>query len=89
MSMDNPRNGGGDYEKAVAVCRKVLRLTTGVILAAFILIIAMTTLSTGPYVRMAAKGLYFLILFSALVSLGVWLYRNKTEKRWRLPSRMI
>ncbi len=88
MTMDNPQNSDKDFEKIVAICQRVLRLTTGVFLAAFILIIAMTTLSTGPYVRMAAKGLYFLILVSALVSLGVWLYRNKTEKRWRISSRI-
>ena len=87
--MENPQNRPKDFEKTVANCQRVLRLTTGVFLTAFVLIIAMTTLSTGPYVRFAAKGLYFLILISALTSVAVWIYRNRTEKRWRISSRII
>ena len=75
--MENPQNPPKDFEKTVANCQRVLRLTTGVFL------------STGPYVRFAAKGLYFLILISALTSVAVWIYRNRTEKRWRISSRII
>ena len=87
--MENPQNGQKDYEKIVANCQRVLRLTTGVFLTAFVLIIAMTSFSTGFYVRVAAKALYFLILISALTSIAVWIYRNRTEKRWRISSRII
>ena len=87
--MENHPNSGKDFARIVANCQRVLRLTTAVFLVAFVLIIAMTTLSTGPYVRIAAKALYFLILLSALTSVGVWIYRNKTEKRWRISSRIV
>jgi hypothetical protein len=67
--------------EAIDACQKVLRLTTGVILVAFLLIIATTTFSTGPFVQAAGKVLYYVIVVDALISLGTWYYRTRLEKR--------
>ena len=59
----------------------ILRIATGIILAAFVLIILLTTASTGELVRSVGKILYYLIAFSILVSLAVWLYRVRLENK--------
>ena len=59
----------------------ILRIATGIILAAFVLIILLTTASTGELVRSVGKILYYLIVFSILASLVVWLYRVRLEKK--------
>ena len=64
-----------------AKCQLILRIATGIILAAFVLIIALTTASTGELVRSAGKMLYYLIVFSILVSLVTWLYRERLGKK--------
>ena len=64
-----------------ANCQLILRIATGIILAAFVLIILLTTASTGELVRSAGKILYYLIFFSILVSLAVWLYKGRLEKK--------
>lgn len=81
----NQESPGGHYDEVVAICQKILRLTTGIILAAFVLIIVLTTVSTGPFVQVAGKVLYYVIIFDALVSLGTWFYRTRLEKRTREP----
>lgn len=69
----------------IAQCHGILRAMTGVFLVSFGLIIVMTTFSTGPFVRVAAKGLYYLILLSGAVSFATWLYRTRLEKRLTMP----
>lgn len=68
-------------QRAVAICQKILRAMTGVILGAFAIIIAMTTLSTGDFVQTSGKLLFYLIVLAALLSLGTWLYRMRLEKQ--------
>ena len=66
--------------KALALCQKMLRINTGVILAAFVLIIILTTISTAEWVRGTGKVLYYIIASQALASVGTWYYRTRLEK---------
>ena len=70
-----------DVQGIQANCQLILRIATGIILAAFVLIILLTTASTGELVRSAGKIFYYLIFFSILVSLAVWLYKGRLEKK--------
>ena len=79
--MESARGAERDYQRIAIVCQKVLRVLTGVILGAFVLIIAMTTCSTGGFVQATAKSLYYVIVLSALASLGTWVYRLLMEKQ--------
>jgi len=71
--------------KALVVCQQILRFMTGIFLVSLVLIILLTTISTGSFVQVTAKVLYYLILLSGLVSLMTWLYRTRIEKRLRMP----
>jgi hypothetical protein len=66
---------------SIALCHTVLRAMTGVIMGAFLLIILLTTLSTGPFVQFVGKTLYYLILLAAIVSLGTWMWRVRLERK--------
>ena len=66
--------------KALALCQKMLRINTGVILAAFALIIVLTTISTAEWVRATGKVLYYVIASQALASAVTWYYRTRLEK---------
>jgi hypothetical protein len=66
--------------KILALCQKMLRINTGVILAAFALIIILTTISTAEWVRAIGKVLYYVIALQALASVGTWYYRTRLEK---------
>lgn len=75
--------------RAIATCQKIVRLMTGVILGAFVVIIVLTTASTGPLVQASGKLLYCLIVLAALFSLGVWIYRVRLEKQAGKPPSAI
>ena len=66
--------------KTLMLCQKMLRINTGVILAAFALIIILTTISTAEWVRMTGKVLYYVIVSQALASAMTWYYRTRLEK---------
>ncbi|MDE2813551.1 MAG: hypothetical protein OXM01_11030 [Gemmatimonadota bacterium] len=66
--------------KALALCQKMIRINTGVILAAFALIIILTTVSTSEWVRATGKVLYYVIVSQALASVMTWYYRTRLEK---------
>ena len=66
--------------KTLALCQKMLRINTGVILAAFALIIILTTVSTAQWVRATGKVLYYIIVSQALASAMTWYYRTRLEK---------
>ena len=66
--------------KTLALCHKILRINTGVILAAFALIIIFTTISTSEWVRATGKVLYYVIVSQALASVMTWYYRTRLEK---------
>lgn len=87
QSPDGPGNEAvaAETQRQLDVCHQVMRAMTGVFLVAFGLIIVLTTFSTGPFVRMTGKGLYYLILMSGLVSFVTWAYRSRLEKRLRVP----
>ena len=53
---------------------------TAFILASFVLIVIMTTASTGAFVVTAGKILYLLILLSALTWLATWLVKVWRER---------
>ena len=74
-----------EVEGVIERCQAILRITMWVIPLALLLIIISTTISTGDFVRVFAKGLYYLALLSIVVSLSTWAYRSKTEKRLRMP----
>jgi hypothetical protein len=65
----------------IHVCQRILHALTGVMIGAFGLIVLFTTFSTGSFVQVTGRGLYFLILAAAVVSLGAWLLRVRAEKR--------
>ena len=66
--------------KTLALCQRMLRINTGVILAAFALIIILTTLSTAEWVQATGKVLYYVIVSQALASVMTWYYRTRLEK---------
>ena len=66
--------------KALALCQKMIRINTGVILAAFALIIILTTISTSEWARATGKVLYYVIVSQALASVMTWYYRTRLEK---------
>ena len=66
--------------KTLALCQRMLRINTGVILAAFALIIILTTVSTAEWVRVTGKVLYYIIVSQALASTMTWYYRTRLEK---------
>ena len=66
--------------RALALCQKMLRINTGVILVAFALIIILTTISTSEWVRATGKVLYYVIVSQALASAMTWYYRTRLEK---------
>ncbi len=70
-----------DYGGAIAKCQRILRFMTVAIMISFLLIIILTTASTGGFVQVTAKGLYHVILLSALASLVTWVVRIRLEKR--------
>ena len=66
--------------KTLALCHKMLRINTAIILAAFALIIVLTTISTAEWVRAIGKVLYYVIVSQALASAATWYYRTRLEK---------
>jgi len=54
---------------------------TIVILVSFALIIVSTTVSTGPFVQVLGKALYYVIVLGVVVSLATWIFRGRLEKR--------
>jgi hypothetical protein len=66
--------------RLIELCQQALRVSTGVILAAFVLIIVLTTISTEGWVQTAGKALYYIIVLDAFGSLGIWYYRTRLEK---------
>jgi len=75
-----------DHGSDIALCHRILRYATGAILGAFVLIIATTTISTGPAVRFIAQTLYYVILLAAIASLAVWGLRVRMEKRMTVDA---
>ncbi len=74
------QNTDAALHKALALCQKIIRINTGIILVAFALIIILTTVSTAEWVRAAGKALYYVIALQALTSVGTWYYRTRLEK---------
>ncbi len=74
------QNTNAALHKALVLCQKILRINTGIILGAFVLIIILTTVSTAEWVRTAGKVLYYVIALQALTSVGTWFYRTRLEK---------
>ena len=66
--------------RTIDLCQKILRFSTGIILASFVLIIIVTTISTDDWVLWMGKALYYIIVLQALVSLATWYYRTQLEK---------
>ena len=70
-----PAIPGGDVDALYHISHRVLRYLTGVMIVAFVLIVLLTTISTGPFVQVVARGLYYLILCVPVVSLLTWILR--------------
>ena len=60
---------------------KLQQTLTALILVSFVLIVVMTTASTGPFVVVAGKLLFLLILLSAATWLATWIVKVWQEKR--------
>ena len=69
-----------DLKALYQVSHRILRYLTGVMIAAFILIVVLTTISTGPFVQVVARGLYFLILAVPVASRLTWILRIWAER---------
>lgn len=65
----------------IHLCQRVLHGLTGIMIGAFLLIVLFTTFSTGAFVQVTGRGLYFLILAAAMLSFGTWILRVVTERR--------
>ena len=74
-------DGGAHYALRLGWCHRILRALTVAIMVSFLLIIAMTTASTGVFVQVTAKALYLLILLSALASGATWWLRVRLERK--------
>jgi Kef-type K+ transport system membrane component KefB len=70
-------------ETSMALCQRVYRVATGVILTAFVLLILITTVSTGSFVQLTGKALYYVVLGGALLLAATWYRRTQLEKRAR------
>ena len=73
-------------QKQIGYCQRFMRVATAVIMGSFVLIIGLTTASTGEFVQITAKILYYVIVVSAALSIAVWLSRTRLEKRMRAPA---
>ncbi len=71
----------GHMMGTIHICQRVLHGLTGVMIGAFALIVLFTTISSGPFVQVTGRGLYFLILAAAVTSLVTWIVRVRMEKR--------
>ena len=80
-SAQEGRGTEGDYGLAITWCQRILRVLTVAIMVSFVLIIILTSLSTGSFVQVTAKGLWLFILISILASIVTWLTRLRLEKR--------
>ena len=60
---------------------KLQQILTALILVSFGLIVVLTTASTGPFVVVAGKLLFLLILLSAATWLATWIVKVWQEKR--------
>ena len=76
-----PADPGRDVEALYYISHRVLRYLTGVMIAAFVLIVVLTTISTGAFVQVVARGLYFLILSVPFASLLTWILRLWARRR--------
>ena len=79
-----PRGDAIDPESFVAMiamCQKALKWLTITIMISILLVIGMTTVSTGTFVQLAGKGLYFVVVGAAVLSLSIWSVRVHIQKR--------
>ena len=86
MSTDNsqaPQAGAADEERRPSerFYHRLHQSLTALILVSFVLIVVMTTASTGPFVVVAGKLLFLLILLSAATWLASWVVKLWREKR--------
>lgn len=79
--MNDEEHDAASVRAAITKCNRLLRLTTVLILGAFVLIIVSTTISTGPLVQHLGKIMYWIIVISAVGSLGIWMYRGQLEHK--------
>ena len=79
MSTADPDLSSAYLNDLITRCQRILHALTGVMIGAFVLILLMTTFSTGPFVQVTGRGLYFLILAGAVLSFAAWLVRGRAE----------
>ena len=63
------------------MCHRALKWLTITIMTSILLVIAMTTFSTGTFVQVAGKGLYFVVIGAAITSVAIWSVRLRLQKR--------
>ena len=65
----------------IVMCQRALKWLTITIMTSILLVVAMTTVSTGSFVQVVGKGLYFVVDGAAVTSLAVWSVRLRLQKR--------
>ena len=81
--MQKPQQQGtvADTEAPSRTSQQIMRAATTVILVAFVLIVVATTVSTGHFVQVLGKTLFYAIAAGAAVLLVTWLHRSWVERR--------
>ncbi len=64
----------------IVMCQRALKWLTITIMTSILLVIAMTTVSTGSLVQVVGKGLYFVVVGAAVTSLAIWTVRVRLQK---------
>lgn len=75
-----------ELETSMVLCQRLYRFATGAILTSFVLLILLTTASTGSFVQSAGKTLYYVVVGGAFLSAAAWYRRTQLEKRARESS---
>ena len=65
----------------IAMSQRALKWLTIAIMISILLVIAMTTFSTGTFVQIAGKGLYFVGVGAAITGVAIWGVRVRLQKR--------
>ena len=65
----------------IAICHRIMRYAGSVAVAAFVVIVAATTVSTAAWARLVGQVLYYVIVVCIAVSLVAWIWRVRLERR--------
>ena len=78
VNLTNP----DDYLSQISLCQNLLKKITIFIMASIVMIIVLTTISTGSLVQLVGKSLYLLVLGAAFASLIIWALRMSFQRKF-------